>query len=71
MSENYNAALIGRRVLEKRVRKGMTQKGLAEKIKMSPRTIQRIESGETNTPVYTLAEIAMALNCTFAELLSS
>lgn len=71
MPENYNTELVGRRVFEKRVRKGMTQKCLAEKIHKCPRTIQRIESGETVTSVYTLAQIAKALNCTFAELLSS
>ena len=59
------------RIKELRNAKGMTQKELAEKAKLSERQIIRIESEKSNTTVYTLENIATALNVTVSNLLTT
>jgi len=58
---------LGLRVIELRQQKGFTQEQLAEKCEVSPRTIQRIESGEVDPRSYTLQCLSDSLNYDFME----
>lgn len=53
--------MIGQKIKELRVLKGLTQEDLAEKTNLSVRTIQRIESGDVDPRTYTLNLLAEAL----------
>jgi len=53
---------LGRRILELRTEKGLTQEELVEKCNISVRTIQRIESGEVTPRSYTIKSILAALD---------
>jgi uncharacterized Tic20 family protein/DNA-binding XRE family transcriptional regulator len=52
---------LGIKVAELRQTKGFTQEQLAERCEVSPRTIQRIESGEVDPRAYTLQCLGTAL----------
>ena len=56
---------LGLKVTELRQTKGFTQEQLAEKCEVSPRTIQRIESGEVDPRAYTLQCLSAALDFDF------
>jgi uncharacterized Tic20 family protein len=56
---------LGLKVAELRQLKGLTQEQLAEKCEVSPRTIQRIESGEVDPRSYTLRCLGDALDFEF------
>jgi len=58
---------LGLKVNELRQQKGWTQEQLAEKCEVSPRTIQRIESGEVDPRAYTLQCLSEALEFDFME----
>src|SRR5512147_2797086 len=58
---------LGLKVAELRKLKGLTQEQLAELCEVSPRTIQRIESGEVDPRAYTLHCLAEALEFDFGE----
>ena len=58
---------LGLKVTELRQSKGFTQEQLAEKCEVSPRTIQRIESGEVDPRAYTLQCLSEALEFDFME----
>ena len=58
---------LGLKVTELRQTKGFTQEQLAEKCEVSPRTIQRIESGEVDPRAYTLQCLSEALDFDFME----
>ena len=58
---------LGLKVTELRQTKGFTQEQLAEKCEVSPRTIQRIESGEVDPCAYTLQCLSEALDFDFME----
>jgi uncharacterized Tic20 family protein/DNA-binding XRE family transcriptional regulator len=58
---------LGLKVLELRQQKGLTQERLAELCEVSPRTIQRIESGEVDPRAYTLHCLGEALEFDFCE----
>jgi uncharacterized Tic20 family protein/DNA-binding Xre family transcriptional regulator len=58
---------LGLKVAELRKQKGLTQEQLAEKCEISPRTIQRIESGEVDPRAYTLHCLGEALEFDFGE----
>ena len=62
MSENDFIKNVTRRFGEIRVRKGMTQSQLAEKLGISGRLLQDWESGR-NTTLRTLYRLSKALNC--------
>jgi len=64
--KNFELSL---RIREIRKAKGMTQEDLAESSRVSLRTIQRIENGETETRGDTLRRLAQALNTSPDELL--
>jgi uncharacterized Tic20 family protein len=56
---------LGLKVSELRQQKGLTQEQLAELCEVSPRTIQRIESGEVDPRAYTLKCLGTALEFDF------
>jgi uncharacterized Tic20 family protein len=56
---------LGLKVTELRQAKGFTQELLAEQCEVSPRTIQRIESGEVDPRAYTLQCLSEALDFDF------
>ena len=58
---------LGLKVSELRQQKGLTQEQLAEHCEVSPRTIQRIESGEVDPRAYTLHCLGEALEFDFGE----
>ena len=58
---------LGLRVSALRQQKGFTQEHLAEKCEVSPRTIQRIESGEVDPRSYTLQCLSDSLEFNFLE----
>ena len=58
---------LGLRVNELRQQKGLTQEQLAEECEVSPRTIQRIESGEVDPRSYTLQCLSKSLDFDFME----
>jgi uncharacterized Tic20 family protein/DNA-binding Xre family transcriptional regulator len=58
---------LGLKVSELRQQKGLTQEQLAELCEISPRTIQRIESGEVDPRAYTLHCLGKALEFDFGE----
>ena len=58
---------LGLKVSELRQQKGLTQERLAELCEVSPRTIQRIESGEVDPRAYTLQCLGTVLEFDFGE----
>jgi len=58
---------LGLKVSELRQQKSLTQEQLAERCEVSPRTIQRIESGEVDPRAYTLHCLGEALEFDFGE----
>lgn len=59
---------LGETIVIARKNKGLTQEQLADLTNITVRTIQRIESGESNPRAYTLKTIAEALDIRFEEL---
>ncbi len=60
-----NQPQLGLKVADLRQQKGLTQERLAELCEVSPRTIQRIESGEVDPRAYTLHCLGEALEFDF------
>ena len=60
---------LAKKIKELRTRKGFSQDELAETAQINLRTVQRIESGETEPRGDTLQRLAMALNVTSDELI--
>src|SRR5271169_251223 len=53
---------LGRKIIELRKGRGLTQEELVEKCNISVRTLQRIETGEVTPRIYTLRTILFALD---------
>ena len=60
---------IGHRIQKLRKIKGLTQEDLAERTKLSVRTIQRIEKGDVDPRNYTINVLAEALEVEISDLL--
>jgi transcriptional regulator with XRE-family HTH domain len=71
LSEQRALLRFGLRVREERERAGLTQEEFAERVDLSPRNVQRVESGEANISMRTLFAISFALDVEPAELLSA
>ena len=54
---------LGKKIVELRKSKGLTQEELVEKCNINVRTLQRIESGEVTPRSYTIKTIFSALDC--------
>ncbi|WP_303315407.1 helix-turn-helix transcriptional regulator [Flavivirga abyssicola] len=61
---------LGKKILELRIAKGLTQEELVEKCNISVRTIQRIEAGEVTPRSHTLKAVAAALDSEFSEIVN-
>lgn len=61
--------MIGGNVRRLRVGYKMTQENLAERVGLHPRTIQKIERGDINILVTTLARLQEGLGCEWRDLL--
>jgi transcriptional regulator with XRE-family HTH domain len=70
MKENI-AEIIGKRIKAKRVEIGMTQKGLADKVDISPSAINQFEKGEKKPSSEVLAHIANELGVSTDYLLGA
>lgn len=60
---------VGQNVHQLRNTAGLSQVKLAEKAELDPRTIARIEKGEINLLVTTIRRLALALECSYDQLL--
>ena len=65
---NEKLKLFGKRIAELRVRKNITQEGLAELIGYSPNHISKLESARTNPSFDLIIKIADALRISPQEL---
>jgi putative transcriptional regulator len=63
------AKKVGKRIVQLREKKGWTQADLARACMKDRQSIERIESGNTNPTLFTLYEIAVALEIQIFELL--
>jgi len=61
---------MGRRVGELRRLRQLTQEELAERLGLSPRYVQQIESGDANPSIRALCEVAGHLHVDFQDLLT-
>lgn len=52
---------VGRRIAELRLENGLTQEELAARLRMSDRYLRRIEAGEINLTLWSLARVANRL----------
>jgi DNA-binding XRE family transcriptional regulator len=59
---------VGKGIKKARRELGLTQENLAEKVDMHYTTISRIETGDSNPPVQTIAKIAKALKIPLSDL---
>ena len=60
---------FGGNVRRARMVREFTQEKLAEKCSLNPRTIQKIERGDINILLTTVARIQAALGCSWGEIL--
>jgi len=60
---------FGKNVKRERVYADMTQERLAELADLNPRTVQKIEAGETNILITTAQRIKKALGCKWEQLM--
>ena len=68
MKKEDLAKKIGKRIVYLREKKGWKQADLARACEKDPQTIERLESGNTNPTLYTLHEVASALEEPLIEL---
>jgi len=59
---------LGKNVAALRACRDLTQEGLAEKVGVSPRYIQKVEAGDNFPSLPTLARLRAALRCDWNEL---
>src|SRR5947209_3030446 len=61
-------AALGERTRALRLRRGLTRKGLARAAEVSERHLANVEMGVGNASVQFLRQLALALECSLAEL---
>jgi transcriptional regulator with XRE-family HTH domain len=67
--QNLQLKRFGAAVRRVRNEKDLTQERLAERVQLNPRTIQKIEAGETNILFTTVLRIRKALGCSWEDLM--
>lgn len=60
---------FGKRVRERRIAAGLTQRQLAERARMKNHTVSLVERGETAANLITMVLIAEALGCGIIDLM--
>ena len=60
---------LGANIRRERMRHKLTQEKLAEAVELHPRTVQKIEAGQTNILITTMLRIQKALRCSWQALL--
>jgi len=60
--------LIGQRIIALRTKKGWTQADLARATEKSPQAIEKLENGKVNPTLYSLLEVAKALDVSLSTL---
>jgi len=60
---------IGLKIKELRIEKGWNQSDLARACEKDRQAIEKIENGKVNSTIFTLHQIAKALNVAVAEML--
>jgi transcriptional regulator with XRE-family HTH domain len=60
---------LGANIRRARIIRGITQEKLAEWVELNPRTVQKIEAGNVNILVTTLARFRKALRCPWDKLM--
>lgn len=60
---------IGQRIIELRTQKGWSQSDLARACNKDRQAIEKLESGKVNPTLYTLLEIANALEISLSKLI--
>lgn len=68
MKKEELAKKVGKRIIQLRQKKNWTQSDLARACIRDRQSIERIESGKTNPTIFTLSEIALALEVQLFEL---
>ncbi len=69
---HYNLYVsIGKKIKDARKKARLSQEGLAKKISLSRSSLSNIEIGKHQPSLYTLYELALALNCEIQDLLPS
>jgi transcriptional regulator with XRE-family HTH domain len=68
-TERAQLEAFGANVRRERIRLALTQEKLAEKVGLHPRTVQKIEAGETNILLTTVLRFQKALGCNWESLL--
>lgn len=68
MKKDELARKVGKRIVHLREKKGWKQVDLARACEKDKQNIERIESGNTNPTLYTLYEVATALEVQLGEL---
>lgn len=61
---------IGQRIVEFREKKGWSQSDLARACKKDRQTIEKLENGKVNPTLYTLLEVATALEVSLSKLVN-
>lgn len=62
MTKDKLKKLIGQRVVDLRTKKGWSQSDLAREVGKDRQAIEKLENGKVNPTLYSLSEIADALN---------
>ncbi len=69
MSKDRFLKKLGKRIVELRSEKGLTQTQLAHACGKDPQSIERVENGKINPSIFYLSEIAKALDIPLKDLL--
>ncbi|WP_439582610.1 helix-turn-helix domain-containing protein [Dyadobacter bucti] len=62
--------LIGKRIVELRTQKGLSQSDLARACNKDRQSIERMENGKVSPSIYSLYEISVALEVPMEELIA-
>lgn len=69
MTEKQLLKKIGLRIKQLRTEKGLTQLEFGYRIEVDKSNVSRLESGRFNTKIYTLFQVAQALEIDLSDLL--
>lgn len=62
---------IGRRIRDRRRRKGLSQESVASLARVRPGTLSRVETGKAEPGIHVLKRLADALACTVGDLVDA